>query len=663
MSPLEIAWRVRSKVRDTVDRPLVGVRSRPRPIDAILHRNGSAFPSIRLVDFAPGEWASEKLGDSEKHWQGELMAKADKIVDHRLSFFDLVDHPLGHPIQWNRDHKAGIDCPLKFAAAIDYRDHHEVGDCKFVWEPSRHHQFVVLALAYRATGKVFYAQALVEQLDSWLHQCPFGLGMQWRSPLELGIRLINWVWAMDLIWDSGVVHDALRSRWMNSLYLHVWDVSRKFSKGSSANNHLIGEAAGVFIATSYLKQMNNASRWRCESRDILAREIGEQTYPDGLTREQALGYHLFVIQFYTLAGIVARKCGEDFDSVYWARLEKMYEAIGRLSEGGDELPLYGDADDGYVIDLGGHPRDVRVWMAIGAVLFQRPDFKAWSGGYAEQAGWLLGESSRCTFDQIPDPPKDSPITSHGFEGAGYYLLQHGIQNSLERISVLFDCGELGYKSIAAHGHADALSFTLRAFGRDVLVDPGTYDYFTYPEWRNYFRSTRAHNTIEIDGQDQSALLGAFMWGSRATAHCTHWSPNPSGGSVAGEHDGYARLDDPVNHRRSLNLTGDRRELTVTDEINANGRHELAVYWHFSRNCGIQSIENNNIVIDVDSAGEVVLECDSRWTLEQIKGNKDTMAGWVSRGYHRREAGTTLIGRWTSSGNAEITTRIRIGKPK
>src|SRR6185436_14954164 len=157
-----------------------------------------------------------------------------------------------------------------------------------------------------------------------------------------------------------------------------------------------------------------------------------------------------------------------------------------------------------------------------------------------------------------------------FDDSGYYLLQWGRRQSRDRVSVVFDCGELGFGAIAAHGHADALSVAVRAGGVDLLVDPGTYDYFSFPAWRQYFRSTRAHNTITVDGHDQSELLGSFQWGRRASARRLDWRPRPGGGAVAGEHDGYRRLPSPVTCRRSLDLDRPSRMLTITDEIESEG---------------------------------------------------------------------------------------------
>ena len=117
--------------------------------------------------------------------------------------------------------------------------------------------------------------------------------------------------------------------------------------------------------------------------------------------------------------------------------------------------------------------------------------------------------------------------------------------------LLVDAGPLGYLSIAAHGHADALSFVLNIGDREILVDPGTYAYHTDPGWRRYFRSTLAHNTVGIDEQDQSLQAGNFMWTDHARARCIEFEAGNAMQRFVGEHYGYERLEDPVVHRREI----------------------------------------------------------------------------------------------------------------
>ena len=623
--------------------------------------NGRAGPGFRVCDVEAGECASRWGGDGGR-WVDRLLGQADRVAAGRLSYFDLVDCDLGSPIDWHRDHRAQVAAPRRYAPSIDYRDFGQTGDCKQVWEPNRHHQLVVLGRAYRATGERRYAQAAVEQLDHWIAENPYGIGMNWRSPLELGIRLINWVWTYDLIRQSGLAAGGFQERLMNSVYRHVWEVARKFSRASSANNHLIGEAAGVFIATSYWHGLRGAEKWRRRSREILLAEIQRQTHEDGGNKEQAIGYHLFVLQFFVLSGLVARWAGEDFPEPYWATVERMFEYVGAFAEGGENVPMFGDCDDGYVLDLGCDHHDFRAWLSAGAVLFKRPNLKAWARGYREPARWLLGGKSREAFEAIPEPDDDGRISSRSFPRTGYYLLQCGHRGSPDRISVLFDCGELGFGALAGHGHADALSVTLRAFGRDVLVDPGTYDYFSFPRWRDYFRSTRAHNTVGIDGRDQSEMLGLFLWGKRAHARCLEWSPGEQGGKVVGEHDGYRLLRDPVTHRRTVELGGDERTLVITDEILAAGRHEIEIRFHLAENCHIEEASGNVFVVDA-GGGVVTMRLDTRLSVSTLCGSEEPIGGWVSRGYHRKVPSTTLAGRCVAEGSTSLTCEVEIGDPE
>lgn len=662
MSPAELAWRSRSAVRDAVDRCRLALGYYPSPT-AILALDGGGFPEpgFRVADVRVGEWAKLDLRAVEFPWYARLIDQADRAARNRFTFFALEDRDLGDPIDWNRDHESGQAAQLGFAPSIDYRDHRIAGDAKVVWEPNRHHQLVVLGRAYRASGDPRFAAAVVSQVDSWLEQCPFGMGMNWRSPLELAIRLINWVWAMDLIRESGLVTGAFRVRWLQAAHLHLWEITRKYSRGSAANNHRIGEAAGVFIATSYLRQLGDAPRWRAESWKILAEEIIVQTYPDGGTRELALGYHLFVLELCLLAGLVARQTGEDYPSTYWMRLEKMLEFAGALTEGGDGLPMFGDSDDGHVLDLGIGHGDARGLLATGAVLFGRSDFKEWAGSYREPARWLLGRGSHAQFSAIPSAPAADSLVSRALPDSGFYLLQCGRRAGADRVSVVFDCGELGFGSIAAHGHADALSFTLRAFGTDVFVDPGTYDYFTSPTWRDYFRGTRAHNTVVIDDTDQSVMLGPFLWGDRARARCTLWAPAPQGGIVAGIHDGYTRLADPAVHYRRLELDGPARVLTIHDEIKTRGAHQVAIYFHLGKACVLSELGHHRYAIGARN-GQVVLEVDPRLSVSLLNGSEAPLGGWVSDGYHRKAPSTTLVGRGTCRGDTALVCRVEIDLP-
>jgi hypothetical protein len=647
MSPREVAWRVADAARDGIDRARFGLRLYPQASDLTAPQPQSAAPPA-LCTIPVGVWR-DVADDTERRWSGALTAKADQLMQHRFTFFNLKAHDLGTPIDWNRDHESGHPAPLSFAPAIDYRDLSVTGDAKIVWEPSRHHQLVVLGRAYRATGDVAYAHEVIAQIESWLDQSPFGYGMNWRSPLELAIRAINWVWALALIEGSGAEAGEAGRRIRHAMYLHVWEISRKFSRGSSANNHLIGEAAGVLVATAYFRDLPNAAELLRESRAILEREIDRQNYSDGGNREQAIGYHLFVLQFFLVAGITSKRLADDMAPGYWKGLERMLEFVAALAEGG-RLPMIGDADDGYVLDLGSAPDDPRGLLAVGAELYGRRDFATAAGGRQEWVFWLLGSRHR------PPAADLTALQSRALPASGYYLLQAGSRDTQDAVSLVIDCGELGLGALAAHGHADALSLVLRVNGHDVLVDPGTYDYFTYPDWRRYYRGTPAHNTLTIDDTGQSEITGPFMWGARANAKCTEWAISDRGGVFEGEHDGYKRLSDPVVHRRRVELDSQARAIIVEDTVVATGAHALTWYLHLGEDCTVEGGPEGRFRI-LWSTGAVTIVPDGQLELSVVPRSDAPSGGWVSRGYHRKTPATLLVARAQSTGLASFRMRL------
>ena len=659
MSPGEVLWRAQSMARDAVDRYRIPAGRFPTLAAAIAPgRRVDDPPGFRVTDVAVAEWAGTAR-PLEQAWYARLRREADAAARHELTFFDLERVHLGDPIAWNYEPKARKPTPLTFSPSIDYRDYREVGDCKLVWEPNRHHQLVVLGRAYRASGERRYAEAVVEQMTSWLDQSPFGRGMNWRSPLELGVRLINWVWALDLIRESGLVAGAFLDRVVHSSYLHAWEITRKLSRGTSGNNHLTGELAGVYIAATYFTPFAHRAEWRAMAADRLERQLAALAADDGGWGEHAVGYQLFVLQFFLAVGHAARAVGDDFSPDSWKRLERMLEFVAELIEGGP-LPRFGDADDGYVLDLGSRPGDPRGLLATGAVLFGNSRLKAAAGRFEETARWLLGSGAEARFNAV-STPAPGPLQSRAFPQSGYYLLQSGRADADDRISVFVDCAELGFGAIAAHGHADALSFTLRAFGQDVLVDPGTYDYFTYPAWRTYFRSTRAHNTIAIDGVDQSEMLGPFLWGARAEVRLVEWAPAADGGSLTAEHDGYERLPAPVRHRRRVALDGRERVVTVQDELWSSGAHDVEVCFHVSPEVAVESAGANKVSL-IRPEGTVTLVVDPTLELRIVRGSDDPILGWASTGYHVKRPAHAIVGRARAAGDATFTCRMLVGRP-
>lgn len=587
------------------------------------------------------------------------IARADRILSGHLPVFDLEYAYQGNP-QWNRDPKTGRIAPIAFGKTLDYRDETRVGDIKYLWEPNRHLHLVALAQAYRLTSERRYLIGLQSLLDSWFEQCPYLRGPNWTSSLELGIRLINWsvIWQLIGGVSSPLFQESegrcLRDRWLAAIYQHMHFIAGHFSLFSSANNHLIGEAAGLYLASVMWPYWPETAGWRKYAKSVLVREALQQNAPDGVNREQAVSYQQFVFDFLLVVGLAGRNNHDEFPREYWKRLEHMLEFIAAVMDVHGHVPMIGDADDGYVVALAPQPDfcPYRSQLATGAVLFDRPDFKTKAGAFDDKSRWLLGVDGAQKFDRLPAKMPGSRARTDFPEG-GCYVLGADLDTPAE-IRIVADVGPLGYQAIAAHGHADALAFTVSIGGNEFLIDPGTFAYHTEREWRNYFRGTAAHNTLRVDGQDQSVSGGNFMWVHHACAQCRLWDSGPERDRLVGRHDGYRRLPDPVGHERELVLDKRQKRLHVIDVIECRGAHRVERFWHFAEDVsvtmdgrGVVYAEKSGVAMRLSPSGDEMVKP----TL--YRGQETPPRGWVSRRFGVKVPTVTVV--WTSE--IKGTTRL------
>lgn len=594
------------------------------------------------------------------------LAEADAVLKGRFKVFALANAGRDAELQWNRDPKTGIVAPLKFGKTLDYRDPELVGDVKYLWEPNRHLQIVRLAQAYFLSGERRYAAGIKEQLNSWFHQCPYLLGPNWTSSLELAIRLINWsfVWqlcggAVSPMFD-GQEGDSFRKRWLESIYQHAHFVRGYFSRHSSANNHLIGEAAGLFVAATTWPYWETMAGWQKDALYVLTQEVLRQNGPDGVNREQAISYQQFVLDFMLISGIAGKANNIEFPDSYWERMERMLEYIASVMDVNGNVPMVGDADDGYVVRLSPEPDfcPYKSLLATGAVLYKRGDFRRKARELDDKTRWLLGEEKKLEFSALEPAEHVLPVRRE-FPDGGYYILGCNFEAE-DEIRLIVDSGPLGYLSIAAHGHADALAFTLFVSGREFLIDPGTYAYHTQKEWRDYFRGTSAHNTVRVDAEDQSVSGGNFMWINKAVSVCKVWESGEEMDLFVGEHDGYLRLNDPVMHSREIKLNKAQKTILVIDTLTCNGTHNIERFWHFSENCsvllekGVIKANNNGVGIILKNGEGADMEA------RILHGETTPPAGWISREFDKKIPSTTVAWQSSIKGTTRLITEIICG---
>ena len=389
--------------------------------------------------------------------------------------------------------------------------------------------------------------------------------------------------------------------------------------------------AGLFISTSLWSVFPESLSWQSLARKSLEQEVSRQTFKSGLNREQAFSYQIFSLEFFLLAGLEAEIFDVPFTNAYKDWVKRMLEVIPSLIDIGGNLPQYGDGDDGMALQL----RPINSSRLDWLFHLGRQWLEAQVPLPSDNSG-LLTAKLICHDFQDKVVAQESSQGSISFDDAGLFVLasQRGLE---DEVFCLADAGRLGFLSIAAHGHADALSFTLSVGGVPIIVDPGTYIYHAEPQWRDYFRSTKAHSTILVDDVDQSEPAGIFLWKHKAQAKVLSWEEKPEGAVLLAEHDGYMRLKEGVVHRRCLAL--DHKSLEIKDDIQGSGLHDLEWRIHFSPQCELSLQENSCVVTWTEGKLEIKLDSQLQWSL--VRGEKE--AGWYSSGFNRKQMSYTLLG--------------------
>ena len=550
------------------------------------YRLGVPFPNPGDVSIAPRfrhpikanhQWTVTQYRDRFPDGVGLELAEAARLAAHR---FTLLGHTMQFAgrIAWSRDPVSGRDWPRGFSDDIPYRGHDRLGDIKVPWELNKHQYFFTLGKAAWLSGDPATAVEIVRQIDHWIEDNPYQTGINWISALEVGTRVVSWIMAYPFYSDC--CDAPFRRRLVTSLAQHLLFVEQRLSFGPFANTHLVGEAAALLAGGLFL-DCHHSTRWVARGLELLEEEMGRQVTCDGVHAERSVAYHRFFLDhYYLIAGLLAAN-ERTLTTATLERMEQMTSFLMHVLFPDGTAPACGDGDDARGICFrSDSPADYRGLLALGAVLFERGDFKAAAGALSEEVLWLLGPEGVDRFDALaPRRPDDSSLA---YPAAGYYVMRGGWGASDPVL--VFDCGALGFGP-AAHAHADALSFQLHAAGYPFFVDSGTFSYNLDHAWRDSFRTTRAHNTVVVDGQGQSVPADRLSWKSVAGSHSRGWVTTRWFDLADGEHDGYGRLSDPVTHRRVVFFL--KPDVWVIwDDLRSRGRHDLEFLLHLRPDCRV-----------------------------------------------------------------------------
>ena len=484
-------------------------------------------------------------------------------------------------------------------------------DLRSVWEPARlQHLAILIHYIIQNENPEFFdcvLQFIKNCILKWIHENPFLYGPHYISAMECGLRIPLFLYCLKVL-DN--LSDCEFQLILDTLYHHSWWISNRLSLYSSRGNHTVGEAFGLVFGGAVFRCTTEGRKWLAKGHEILKKELKHQIGKDGGPAEQSLNYHRFVLDLYWIAIDFLKKnflydCEE-----FKERLIKAELFITAFKDARGGLPSIGDSDDGNVIAPGISPYRTH--------------------------------------------PNNNRQKIQTFCKSGYTIFND------KNVVLTFDHGPLGMAPLYNHGHADALSITLSVAGQKILVDPGTYRYNGEPEFRKYFKSTRAHNTITVDGQDQAIQESGFIWSHAYNSELIR-NENLNGvWLIQAKHNGYSRYKEPVQHMRSLFIF-DETTILIKDKFYGVGTHEFELNFHLHPNMKVSKYHENwwNIC---NSGAEIYIIIFDNKDFQVIKGGRNPILGWFSSSYGLRcESSVLNISITGTPEESTFTTGIGVGR--
>lgn len=558
--------------------------------------------------------------ESEIYSDEGLKVYFDKEVDiHTYKCLQITLNNITEIDKFRYDYKNNLSSEIKFHGFINKQNFDKVGDIKYVNEISRFHYFPVIC-AYACFKKDNSLSAKAEKMIlTWIDQNPYLHSVNWKSGIEVGIRLINWVYGYQFLKKANLYESKFEQIFNQAIYHHIKYLRNHLSLYSSSNNHLTAELSGIIIGCSFFT-FRNSERWLNEAIKLLFSHILNIFHPDGFSREQSTHYHYFKLQLIILCFSRLQKLKKEIPATVYQRIENSIEILSYLNYSGNFLEI-GDSDDGFVfypyIDTRFNP----YYSLLNSSKYILRNKYLYSNRLDLPTYFIVGDRA----SEIKTAgTKESQIQTKLFDKSGYLILR---ENSS---FLIFDCGNLGYPPLYAHGHADALSFILYQDNLPFLIDTGTFQYHkNQSEWREYFRSTKAHNCISIENSSQAKSSGRMIWQFPYKTSYPVFEENEIKISCKGTIE-FPTKKSTIIHERTVEYDRLRKEFAIKDKLTGDNKFGCQFYLHFHPKVNIYhsgpslKLTHDHIKVEL---------YNTHFEQARIfKGNSENRLGWYSPSY-------------------------------
>ena len=483
------------------------------------------------------------------------------------------------PTPWSVDPVSGHSYPDGPARTLKIRV--PGSDPKFPWALGRLDAAVALSqgawVADTEAERDAYVTALVALWRDFSAGNPVGRGIQWNCPMEVALRAANLAQALRRVGEAPQIREPVFLRHaLTSLAEHAAYVETHLEDGWRVpNNHLVSNYAGLATVAALFPGLPRSGVQLSLALRGLTQVMQTQVHPDGMSFEGSVPYHRLSVELFTLGLLAADAAQRPLDSAYRLGLQRMFGVARAYCSESGGAPQMGDNDSGRAWPLADRPSLDHGYLApLGAALLGAGGLKTQGDVFPDEAAWLLGRQGLTRFQGLSCSARPRVFSSsngglHVARGAG--------------MTLSLSAGPMGQRGVGGHNHNDQLSFELHYEGRPLVVDVGTGTYTREGALRNHFRSTASHNTVVVDGREQSELgaMDLFRLIDRAQGRLDEISSTPSSVHLTASHRAHAKGAAPVTVARTWALEGKDSALVILDALEGFGTHDFQSRFHLA----------------------------------------------------------------------------------
>ena len=521
-------------------------------------------------------------------------------------------------------------------------------DNEWSWSLYRNIYWQPLMRAYMATGDERYAKEYAAQLKSFVKVWPvkpfmedeeyekknFSFpGCAWRT-IETGIRIYTtWLPCFEVFRKSPSMDRETWIAFLNGIHDHAEFLMKHYSNHRSSSNWLTMESSALLQCGVMFPELKNSAVWMQMGYRRFTHEVKYSFDNEGIHIERTPIYHMVSVISFLQAWRICVLNHIPVPPYAFPTLEKGAEFLMKLVKPDFSTPMIGDADRN---DLLARRSDTSVYegMNLSFDPYDLNEMRAFFRTMYE----LTGREDFLYFATGREKGHSPDAKNYAMKDAGIYVMRTGWEPQDSYFHVHGIQMERGEKS--SHSHNDQCHLELQIRGEDVLIDSGRYIYNSscWKQWRHYFLSACAHNTIFIDDQDISKPPLKDFRSRKARTYCHRFEKTPQYSVIDLSHNSFAYEDDPIFHRRRvIRLSGD--VYIIDDQLTGLGlsEHDIRLYFNFAPG-KLEHISANDYEYTTQKGSKFTLRSliNDGYSSRILYGSEDPIGGWVSYGYPNRE---------------------------